>query len=115
MQPFRQLVVDSHKLIFIVAEYNGSFPGVLKAFIDGMDFPHAFRDKKAALVGLSSGVQGGGLALSHLTDILNYCGTHVLAKKPKLGFIERHFDGVKLTDLNYERRVREQIAAFVKF
>ena len=42
------------------------------------------QDKKAALVGISSGVQGAGLALSHLTDIFNYCGMHVLAQKPKL-------------------------------
>ena len=73
MFPFRDQVKASEKLIFIVAEYNGSFPGVLKAFIDGMEYPHAFKNKKAALVGLSSGVQGAGLALSHLTD-----KTHIL-------------------------------------
>jgi chromate reductase len=115
MEPIRQQVSGSDKLVFIVAEYNGGFPGVLKAFIDGMEFPHAFRDKKAALVGLSSGVQGAGLALSHLTDILNYCGTHVLALKPKLAHIDQLFDGMEFTDSSYEQRLKKQVEAFVKF
>ena len=81
---FREKMKAARKFAFIVPEYNGSFPGVLKAFIDGLDFPHTFRDKKAALVGVSAGILGGSHAMSHLTDILNYCGTHVLARKPRL-------------------------------
>ncbi|CAE7801776.1 unnamed protein product, partial [Symbiodinium microadriaticum] len=93
--PMRKLMKDAHKMIFIVPEYNGSFPGVLKTFIDGLEYPNTFRNKKCALVGLSSGVQGGGLALSHLTDIFNYCGMHVLALKPKLAKIDAFYrDGV---------------------
>nr|WP_109832049.1 NAD(P)H-dependent oxidoreductase [Reichenbachiella versicolor] len=110
----RNLMHDSKKFVFIVPEYNGSFPGVLKAFMDGMIFPTTFKNKKAALVGLSSGIQGGGLALSHLTDILNYCGTHVLAQKPKLYHIEKNFDGEKLSEL-YESLLVEQIDFFVNF
>jgi len=113
--PFRKKVNEAPKLIFIVAEYNGSFPGALKAFIDGMEYPKAFKNKKAALVGLSSGVQGGGLALSHLTDILNYCGTHVLAQKPKLAQIEKNFSDGQITNSLYEQLLREQAASFIAF
>ncbi|MEM6362639.1 MAG: NAD(P)H-dependent oxidoreductase, partial [Bacteroidota bacterium] len=90
---FRELMSEAKKFVFVVPEYNGSFPGVLKAFIDGLKFPDTFTDKKCALVGVSSGVQGAGLALSHLTDIFNYCGTNVLALKPKLAQIDRHLEG----------------------
>lgn len=113
--PFRQKVSEAQKLVFIVAEYNGSFPGALKAFIDGMEYPKAFKNKKAALVGLSSGVQGGGLALSHLTDILNYCGTHVLAQKPKLAQIEKNFIDGQFTNPLYEQLLREQAQSFLNF
>ena len=89
---FRQQIKDSDKFVYIVPEYNGSFPGVLKTFIDGLEFPESFENKKCALVGLSAGVQGAGLALSHLTDIFNYCGMHVLALKPKLAQIEQNMD-----------------------
>jgi chromate reductase len=64
---FNQLVAmaeSANKLVFIVPEYNCSFPGVLKAFIDGLPYPGGIRGKKAALVGLSSGSQGGQLPLN---------------------------------------------------
>lgn len=112
--PYRQQIKDSKKMIFVVPEYNGSFPGVLKAFIDGMQYPHAFRDKKAALVGLSSGIQGAGLALSHLTDIFNYCGMHVLAQKPKLYHIEKNLTENKLSEL-YHSLLEEQVEKLLEF
>src|SRR5690606_38840114 len=49
---FRQQIEETEKFVFIVPEYNGSFPGVLKAFIDGMKYPGAFYGKKCALVGV---------------------------------------------------------------
>ncbi|UXX77717.1 NAD(P)H-dependent oxidoreductase [Reichenbachiella carrageenanivorans] len=111
---FRKQMLEAEKMVFIVPEYNGSFPGVLKAFIDGLAFPHTFRDKKAALVGISSGVQGGGLALSHLTDIFNYCGTHVLAQKPKLARIEANLTENKLSQL-YHDLLEEQVDKLLAF
>src|SRR5690606_17840814 len=70
------MVANSDKFVFVVPEYNSSYPGVLKAFIDGLSYPNTFKDKKGALIGLSSGMQGSGLALSHLTDVLHYLGMH---------------------------------------
>ena len=104
----REEVQNSDKLVFIVPEYNGSFPGVLKAFIDGLKYPEGVRDKKAALVGVSSGVQGGVFAMSHLTDIFNYLGMHVLATKPKLAGIERNFVEGKFTNELYEKLMNDQ-------
>jgi len=113
--PIRQMMLESDKFVFVVPEYNGSFPGVLKTFIDGLKFPDTFRGKKAAMVGLSSGVQGGGLALSHLTDILNYCGTHVLAAKPKLAKIDAALENGRLVNPLYIQLLQEQATAFVDF
>lgn len=112
---FRERMLRAEKYIFIVPEYNGSFPGVLKTFIDGLEFPNTFKEKKAALVGLSSGTQGGGPALSHLTDILNYCGTHVLAQKPRLAKIDSYVDGENLQNSLYHQLLDEQIQEFIKF
>lgn len=111
----QKTIDQSDKLIFVVAEYNGSFPGVLKAFIDGLRYPDSFKNKKAALVGLSSGSQGSALALSHLTDILNYCGMHVLAQKPRLQFIDQYIDDEKLVSKAYHKLLLEQIEALKSF
>jgi chromate reductase, NAD(P)H dehydrogenase (quinone) len=110
-----RLIGTSDKFVFIVPEYNGSFPGVLKAFIDGLSYPNTFRNKKAALVGLSSGEQGSGLAMSHLTDIFNYLGMHVLALKPRLAQIDKNFDGKAITNQLYLELLNQQIDQFINF
>ena len=112
---FREMMLKSEKYIFIVPEYNGSFPGVLKAFIDGLQFPDTFTNKKAALLGLSAGTQGSALAISHMTDILNYCGTHVLAQKPRLAAISKNFKDGAFTNPLYAELVEQQADAFIGF
>jgi chromate reductase, NAD(P)H dehydrogenase (quinone) len=108
-------VKEGNKYVFIVPEYNGSFPGILKAFIDGMNYPNSFRNKKCALVGLSSGVGGGGLALSHLTDIFHYLGMHVLANKPKLAKIEENMSDHLLTNRFYIDLLHSQAVMLIDF
>lgn len=105
----RQKMKEAKKFVFIVPEYNGSFPGVLKAFIDGLEFPATFSGKKCALVGISAGMLGSSHAMSHLTDIFNYCGMHVLARKPRLTGISNFFvDGI-LSNESYNDQLQKQI------
>ena len=111
----REIMAASKKFVFLVPEYNGSFPGVLKAFIDGLKFPETFTNKKCALVGISSGIQGGGLAVSHLTDIFNYCGMHVLALKVKLARIELHLKEGKITNELYQELLEIQAKQLLEF
>ena len=111
----RNKMRDADKFVFIVPEYNGSFPGVLKAFIDGLDFPETFTGKKAALVGVSAGMLGSSHAMSHLTDILNYCGTHVLARKPRLTGISKYLTDSILTNESYVGQLQKQIKELINF
>src|SRR4028118_1663442 len=53
------MVEEADKLVLVVPEYNCSFPGVLKTFIDGLPYSGGIRSKKAALIGLGTGAQGG--------------------------------------------------------
>ncbi|TPE42843.1 NADPH-dependent FMN reductase [Pontibacter mangrovi] len=109
------MVANSDKFVFVVPEYNSSFPGVLKAFIDGLDYPYTFKDKKGALIGLSSGMQGSGLALSHLSDILNYLGMHLMAMRLKLAHIEKNFNGSQLSNKLYQELLEQHVEQFLKF
>lgn len=109
------MIANSDKFVFVVPEYNSSFPGVLKAFIDGLAYPNSFRHKKGALIGLSSGMQGSGPALSHLTDVLNYLGMHVMAMRLKLAHIEKNFDGSQLTNKLYQELLEQHVEQLLKF
>ncbi len=114
-QPMVDLMKRSDKFVFIVPEYNGSFPGILKLFIDALEFPSPLKDKKCALVGLSSGVQGSALAMSHLTDIFHYLGMHVLALKPKLMSIHERMENGEVVDPIGVQLLQEQAEALIKF
>ena len=110
-----QMIETADKFVFVVPEYNSSYPGVLKAFIDGLSYPNTFKNKKGALIGLSSGMQGSGLALSHLSDVLNYLGMHVMAMRLKLAHIEKNFDGTQLTNELYQELLEQHVEQFLKF
>ena len=105
-----------NKLVIISPEYNGSFPGVLKAFIDGLPYPGGIWGKKAALVGISNGGQGGLLAMTHLTDILMYLGTAVLPQRVRLPFIGTDLNTEDELNLDLSRQLlREQAVALLAF
>ena len=115
-----QEVEQAQKMVFVVPQYNGSFPGVLKTFIDGLtvgaaDKGATFRHKKCALVGVSKGYQGNILGLSHLTDILTYLGMHVLPTKPYLSSIAPASLEALQAHPQYLTRLQEQALHFIQF
>ncbi len=112
---FQEQMGKGEKFLFVIPEYNGSFPGVLKAFLDGLKFPNTLKGKKCAMIGVSSGVQGGVMAMSHLTDIFNYLGMSVFASKPKLMNIESLMLDGELIDPNSIQRINEQAEALISF
>ncbi len=71
-----EYIIPSRKFVIIVPEYNGSFPGILKTFIDAIH-PDLLRGKKAAFVGVSSGRAGNLRGMEHLTGVLMYLGVFV--------------------------------------
>lgn len=87
-----QYLIPATKFIFIMPEYNGSFPGVLKAFIDASDIRQCFHNKKAALVGVSDGRAGNLRGMEHFTNILNHIKINVLHLKIPISGIGSHFD-----------------------
>lgn len=102
------------KYIFIVPEYNRSFPGVFKAFIDGLD-KNIFRNKKCALVGVSQGHQGAIIALSHLTDIFHHLGMTIYPIQPKLSKIATPTLASVQAHTGYLDKIKEQADGFIHF
>ena len=82
----KQFIFKPSKLIIVTPEYNGSFPGVMKSFIDGWD-PRKVSGKWIALAGVSSGRQGNARGMDDLTNILNYLKINIVPVKPPLSQI----------------------------
>jgi len=70
--PFQQAVLDADGILFIVPEYNGSYPGVLKYFIDMWSYPDSFEGRCVAYIGLSAGPWGALRSVEHLQGVMGY-------------------------------------------
>ncbi len=115
-EPIQQIITQTDKFIFIIPEYNGSYPGVLKVMIDACAFPESFYEKKAALVGVSAGKYGNIRGVDHFTGVCHYLNLHVMPLKLHIANIKQELDEngrlfkedtVKFTD--------EQIDKFILF
>jgi chromate reductase len=91
-KPIQEKISASTKFLFVVPEYNGGFPGVLKTFIDGCTFPDSFYGKKAALTGISSGKYGNIRGIEHFTGICHYIHLHVMPLRLHIPAIDKEFD-----------------------
>lgn len=103
------------KLVFVAPEYNGSYPGILKAFIDAVH-PKHFAGKRAALVGVASGRAGNLRGMDHLTDVLHHLGVEVLSNKVPISKLNDLLDDAgNLTDEETLRMLNRQIAKLQAF
>ncbi|MBC7566589.1 MAG: NAD(P)H-dependent oxidoreductase [Pedobacter sp.] len=87
-QTIQDQITNTSKFLFIIPEYNGSFPGVLKTFIDACDFQESFYDKKAALVGVSSGKYGNIRGIDHFGGVCSYLHLNVLPLRLHIPYIK---------------------------
>ena len=113
---FQEMVSWADKIVFVIAEYNGSFPGALKAFIDCCEFPESFAGKKCCLVGLSAGQFGNLRGLEHFSGVANYIKMDVYHDKMYLPGVAKDLadDGMINTPKLVER-IEKQISGFIKF
>lgn len=75
--PIQQKVYGAAGLHIVVPEYNGSFPGALKYFIDMLKFPESFEHKPVAFVGVANGQWGGLRAVEQLQMVFGYRNAHI--------------------------------------
>lgn len=110
-----ELLIPAEKFIFIIPEYNGTFPGVLKAMIDNSDVTKVWYHKKALLTGISTGRAGNLRGMDHLSSSLHYMKMNVHHNKLPISAIDKVMD--KDGRLNDEtlKAIEEQINEFIKF
>ncbi|MBK7231432.1 MAG: NAD(P)H-dependent oxidoreductase [Saprospiraceae bacterium] len=70
-----QFIIPTEKFIMILPEYNGSFPGVLKLWMDVLSLrerKQCFSFKKLALIGISEGKSSNIRGLEHFSGVSRY-------------------------------------------
>lgn len=111
----KQFIQDADKLILVVPEYNGGFPGILKYFID-LCKQSSFKGKKACIIGIGAGRGGNLRGVEHLTGVLHYVRTEVFSFKIYINEVFKYIsEEGELTHEVTEEVLDEQLQDFLKF
>ena len=114
--PTQTAILESSGILTIVPEYNGSFPGVLKYFIDMLRFPESLYLKPAAFVGISAGRWGAVRAVEHLEMVFQYRHAHLFGRRCFIPNISEELDAAgRLADPGLEDRLATTVAGFAQF
>ncbi|RME95232.1 MAG: NADPH-dependent oxidoreductase [Bacteroidetes bacterium] len=98
-----EYILPAANFVIFSPEYNGGFAGSLKLFIDACsirEYAKNFKDKRVALLGVSSGRAGNLRGMEQLTGIFNYLGTHVMPNRLPISQIDNllNEDKTEITD-----------------
>jgi len=110
-----EILIPAQKIIFIIPEYNGSFPGVLKAMIDNSDVINVWYHKKALLTGVSSGRAGNLRGMDHLSTSLHYMKMNVHYHKLPISRINEVMNSCGRLNSETLKAIDEQLNEFIKF
>jgi chromate reductase len=105
----------SDGLVMVVPEYNGSYPGVLKYFIDHWKYPETFEFRPVCFVGLG-GMFGGLRPVEHLQQVFGYRNAFIYPERVFLLNVWKNLSPQgDLLDLSAVDLLKKQRDGFQKF
>lgn len=109
-------VLAADGLHIVTPEYNGSFPGVLKYFIDMLKFPESFEHRCVAFTGEAAGVWGAFRAVEQLQMVFGYRNAYILPERAFITQINKKLNEAgALTDEEQAKFLKNQCAQFAAF
>ena len=102
---------------FVVPEYNGSFPGVVKLFIDLLPYPAGFDQRPCAFIGLAAGQFQGLRAVEALQAVAGYRNAYQYPRRLFIGDSYQQIDFASglLKDEELTQRLEQQASGFVTY
>ncbi len=113
---YNDAFLDADGFLFVVPEYNGGFPGILKVFIDYLPFPKALEKKPVSFIGESAGSFGALRPVEHLQQVLGYRNALIYPERMFISGVNNQFDkktGLKSDKL--QELLEGQIKGFSEF
>ncbi len=111
----QQYLVPAQKFIFIMPEYNGSFPGIFKLMMDISDLPTCWNFKKVMLVGVSNGRAGNLRGIDIMTNMCNYMKMHVFYSKLPLSSVSKELQEDEFYHPQTIQSIQDQIAGYINY
>jgi chromate reductase, NAD(P)H dehydrogenase (quinone) len=114
LERFQQPIFEAEGIVVVVPEYNGSYPGVMKYFIDMLEFPRSLNEVPVAFIGIAAGQFGAVRAVEQLEMVFHYRSAHLYGRRL---FIARAFEAVGDDGSvgDYEPRLKALVTGFAAF
>jgi NAD(P)H-dependent FMN reductase len=115
-QPFIEAVKSANAIVAVLPEYNGSFPGAFKYFIDMLPFPESLAQKPVACIGLAAGMWGAMRSVEHFQQLAFHLGAVNFTTRVFLPsvFNELNEAGELVSEKTAER-ITKQSGEFINF
>lgn len=107
-------VRTSDGLIIVVPEYNGSYPGALKYFIDYWKYPESFLGRPVCFIGLG-GMFGGLRPVEHLQQVFGYRNSYVFPERIFLQNVGKLMEQGEVKNPIILDLMKKQVTGFQKF
>lgn len=111
-----EFLIPASHFIFVVPEYNGSFPGILKLLLDHSDIKKAWYHKKALLTGIADGRGGNVRGVDHFTNVLHYLKVNLYYNKVHISKVRSILDEQgNIADEQIRAEIDAQVAGFLAY
>ena len=117
-EPVKKLVdrfLASDGAVFVIPEYNGSYPGVIKLFVDMLPYPEGFDSRPCAFIGLAAGQFKSLRAVEHFQQVAGYRNAYMYPRRIFIGDSFKQFVDGKLSDDELSKRLHAQADGFIQF
>lgn len=113
---FTDEFLDADGFVFVIPEYNGGFPGILKLFYDYLPFPKAFNKAPICLIGEAAGAFGALRPVEQFSQLLIYRQAHIFPERMFIQRVNDSFDEENgLTSEKMQRLWEKQLSGFPDF
>lgn len=108
-------VLKADGLHVVTPEYNGSFPGALKYFIDMLPFPQSFEGRPVAFTGISSGRFGALRPVEQLQMVFGYRNAYTYPQRVFIAAAHNLWNNDQAMDDDIHDRLAKQARGFADF
>ena len=113
---FETSMLNSHALISVVPEYNGSFPGAFKYFLDMLPFPQSLSKVPAAFIGISAGRFGALRAVEQVEQVFQYRHSYLFPKRVFISSLDQNLDEKgNIKDAFLQEVYADFLSSFIEF
>lgn len=113
IEAFNQPILEADGVVFIIPEYNGSYPGILKLMFDYLPHPKSFDQLPVAFIGEADGAFGALRGVEQFQMVCNYRNAFVFPERVFISKVSKELEGEPgLTTPFTQKLLLQQIANF---